>query len=277
MIIDGNKINNEIMEELRSRSGGGLSLAIVWVGDDPVSAKYIEKKKRFGEAVGIKVDIFKYGAGILTSELVVELRNILKRDPSGIIIQLPLPKNIDTALILNMIPENKDVDLLSEKAYQNFVEGKSKILPPVVGSIREILERGGVRDMNGLNVVIVGRGRLVGRPAAAWFKSQGAIVDLLGRDTEDISLFTKKADIVVTGAGVPNLITPDMLAEKSHTKLGGVVIIDAATSDVSGKIVGDVSKDCAKKSFIFSPVPGGVGPITVAILFKNLTTLRLGN
>ncbi len=284
MIIDGKKINREIMEELRA-SLASLSLAIVLVGDDPVTAKYVEKKKKFGEEIGVRVEVFKYGStslttgglGILTGELVTEIKNILAGNPSGIIVQLPLPKNIDTQMILNILPIDKDVDLLSDAAYQSFVDGKSKILPPVTGAIKEILERGGIKDLHGLNAVIVGRGKLVGRPAAVWFANQGAKVDLLGRDTKDLAPFIKKADIVIAGAGVPNLIKPEMLPEKADTKLGGVIIIDAATSDVSGKIVGDVDLACAEKSLIFSPVPGGVGPITVAMLFKNLSILNGNN
>ncbi len=270
MIINGNKINEEIREELRSQAKG-LSLAIVWVGDDPVSAKYIEKKKKFGEAIGVGVNVFKYGVGILTGELCTELRKILDNKPSGIIVQLPLPKNIDTDTILNMLPIDKDVDLLSERAYQDFVDGKSMILPPVVGAIKKIFNIGGpTSDIKGLNVVIVGRGKLVGKPSAVWFARQGAKVDLLGRDTVDLSPFTKKADLIISGAGVPNLIKPDMVRD-------GVIIIDAATSDVSGQIVGDVDPACAEKAKIFSPVPGGVGTITVAMLFKNLIMLQQQN
>ncbi len=279
MIINGNKISEEIKEEIR-KSAVGLSLAIVWVGDDPVSAKYIEKKKKFGEDIGVRVDVYKYGIGILTTELITELKDILAKDPTGIVVQLPLPKNIDSASVLDLLPVDKDVDLLSDWAYKFFTDGRSKILPPVVASIREILNRGGVTDLNGLKAVVVGRGRLVGKPTAAWLVSQGATVDLLGRETVDLTPFTKNADIIVTGAGVPNLIKPDMLAPRSLGGVGirdGVIIIDAATSDVSGKITGDVDPACALKASIFSPVPGGVGPITVAMLFKNLVILKSQN
>ena len=282
MIIDGNKINKEIMEELRPRARG-LSLAIVWVGDDPISAKYIEKKKQFGEEIGVRVDVFKYSAGILTAKLTGEIKNILASNPSGIIIQLPLPRQIDTPTILNMLPENKDVDLLSESAYQNFVNGKSKILPPVVASVREVLERGPNLALRlggqGVKVVVVGKGRLVGRPVAAWFRNQGTEVTVI--DKEDWGLVTAvealaKADIIVSGAGVPGLIKSEMLALPKRGEEGiknGIVIIDAATSDVLGKIVGDVDPVCVNRAALFSPAPGGLGPITVAMLFKNLLML----
>ncbi|MBI3633491.1 MAG: bifunctional 5,10-methylenetetrahydrofolate dehydrogenase/5,10-methenyltetrahydrofolate cyclohydrolase [Candidatus Vogelbacteria bacterium] len=275
MIIDGNKIRDEIKEELKEKVKllKHLSLAIVWVGNDTVSAKYVEKKKKFGEEVGIKVDVYKYGDGILTDELINEIKKILRNDPTGIIVQLPLPKHVDSQKVLNMLPVNKDVDLLSDAAYKSFTDGISSVLPPVTGAIKEILDRNKIPGLMGLRAVIVGRGKLVGKPAAVWLESMGARVTLLGRDTTDLSQFTKTADIIITGAGVPNLIKPEMLPDKGTTKLGGVVIIDAATSDVSGKIVGDVDPACADKSLIFSPVPGGVGPITVAMLFKNLVTL----
>ena len=272
MIIDGNKINEEIREELKAKIlqakiAGKLSLAVVWVGDDPVTAKYVKKKEEFGKEIGVQVNVYKYGSGIMTSELAEEVRRILRRDPSGIIVQLPLPNNIDSSEILNMIPINKDVDLLSDRAYQNFVDGKSVVLPPVTGVIKEILERGEVRDLRGLYAVVVGRGRLVGKPAAAWLVNQGARVELLGRDTEDVSVFTKEADIIIAGAGVPKLIKPDMVKS-------GAIIIDAATTEESGKIVGDVVREAGDSARIFAPVPGGVGPMTVAMLFKNLLMLH---
>ncbi|MBI3632448.1 MAG: bifunctional 5,10-methylenetetrahydrofolate dehydrogenase/5,10-methenyltetrahydrofolate cyclohydrolase [Candidatus Vogelbacteria bacterium] len=275
MIIDGNKIRDEIKEELKERVKllKYPSLAIVWVGNDTVSAKYVEKKKKFGEDVGIKVDVYKYGEGILTDELISEIKNIIKKNPTGIIVQLPLPKHIDSQRVLNIISINKDVDLLSEVAYKSFTDGISPILPPVTGAIKEILDRNKILGFMGLKAVIIGRGKLVGKPAALWLETMGARVSLLGRDTIDLSQFTKTADIIIAGAGVPNLIKPDMLPEKFATKLGGVIIIDAATSDVSGKIVGDVDPACVDKALVFSPVPGGVGPITVAMLFKNLVTL----
>lgn len=271
MIVDGNKINEEIQESLRGHAGG-LSLAIIWVGDNSVSAKYIEKKKKFGEEIGVSVEVFKYGAGMMTSELIEEIKTIA-RDYSGVIVQLPLPKQIDSVAVLNMIPINKDVDLLSELAYQSFVEGKSPILPPVAASIREIFERNNVRNLDGLHAVVVGRGKLVGRPVATWLASQGAEVKVIGKDSWEDDLFAvalAKADIIITGAGVPKLITPDMVRE-------GTIVIDAATSDVAGSIVGDVDPAVAAKARIFSPVPGGVGPITVAMLFKNLVTLAGSN
>lgn len=275
MIIDGNKIKEDIKLELRTKiqALGKLSVAIIWVGDNSVSAKYVEKKKKFGEEMRIEVRVYKYGDGILTDELIEEVRNISRKNPTGIIIQLPLPKHIDSEKVLNFIPIDKDVDLLSDLAYKAFMEGRSAIIPPVAGAVKEILDRSNISGVMGLNAIIVGRGKLVGRPVAAWLESVGAKVELLGRDTLDLRPFTKKADIIIAGAGVPNLIKPDMLPEKAETKLGGVILIDAATSDVSGKIVGDIESTCAEKALIFSPVPGGVGPITVAILFKNLVKL----
>ncbi len=271
MIIDGNKINREIAEELKKRAEGRkLSLAIVWVGDGPVSAKYIEKKKKFGEDIGVRVDVYKYGTGILTTELIAELKDILAKDPSGIIIQLPLPKNIDSTAVLDLLPIDKDVDLLSDWAYKFFTEGRSKIFPPVVASIKEIFDRNNIVSLQGLKAVVVGRGRLVGRPVASWLTRQGVEVFVISKEDWQSDLSTvalAQADIIVTGAGVPKLIKPDMVRD-------GVIIIDAATSDVAGYITGDVDPACVDKARIFSPVPGGVGPIAVAMLFKNLLILN---
>ncbi|MBI5140233.1 MAG: bifunctional 5,10-methylenetetrahydrofolate dehydrogenase/5,10-methenyltetrahydrofolate cyclohydrolase [Candidatus Vogelbacteria bacterium] len=288
MIIDGKKISAEIKEELKKQvalSGEKISLGVIWVGDYPISGRYVRMKKKFGEEAGIEVNIYKLPLTISTDDFIKKTREISEKE-SGIIIQLPLPEKVDYKLVLSNIPEGKDVDLLSEQAYLEFEKGVSKILPPVVGAIKEILERSGVTEdkISGLDVVCVGRGKLVGKPAASWFKNLGANVILLGRDTEDIGEFTKTADIIISGAGVPGIIKPYMFPEKSETKSGltttgqsGVILIDASTSDVGGKLIGDADPACAEKCSVFSPVPGGVGPITVAMLFKNLVTLQLGN
>lgn len=278
MIIDGNKIKEEIKQELRQkvvRLGNKISLGVIWVGENPVSGRYIRMKKVFGEEIGITVNVYKFPDSVGAEELIKKVKEISGKE-SGIIIQLPLPATLDSKLVLSAIPSGKDVDLLSEKIYADFENGMSKILPPVVGAIKEILEQSGITEdqISGLDVVLVGRGKLVGKPAAVWFKNLGANVILLGRDTKDISEFTKTADVIISGAGVPGIIKPEMLPEKSETKFGGVILIDASTSDVGGKLEGDADPTCVEKCSIFSPVPGGVGPITVAMLFKNLLTLN---
>ncbi len=251
MIIDGKKIANEIKEQLKEeilRTNKKLKLAIVQVGEDAVSKKFVEKKVKFAEEVSVKTKVYDLPPDISTNKLREKMAEICKL-ADGVIIQLPLPEHINTRYILNSIPQKKDVDVLSEN--------RSKCLTPVVGAIKEILDRNNV-DAKNKNVVILGTGLLVGKPAAKWFMEQGATVSVLRSSTPDISKFTKEADIIISGAGKPGLIKPEMVKN-------GVIIIDAG---------GDVEPSVARKASLFTPVPGGVGPITVAMVFKNLIELN---
>ncbi len=195
-------------------------------------------------------------------------------DPDGIIIQLPLPPRISTQYILNSVPPEKDVDVLSARAVGDFSVGKSKVLPPVVGAIAALFHEYGI-DYKTKHVVVVGAGALVGKPVAAWLANEKVSFTVVDENTPDISEFTKKADIIISGVGKSGLITDDMVKV-------GAVVIDAGTSEGSPStgsgrqvsLVGDVDFDSAsKKASHITPVPGGIGPLTVAMIYKNLLTL----
>jgi methylenetetrahydrofolate dehydrogenase (NADP+)/methenyltetrahydrofolate cyclohydrolase len=269
MIIDGKKIaediKNSLKEEIKT-SGKKLKLAIVQVGENEVSQKFIERKVKFAEEIGVKTKVYNLPADISTSQLrkkIAEICHIKEND--GVILQLPLPEHINTQYALNGIISKKDVDVLSSRAFGDFAAGRSKILPPLVGVIKIIFEKYSIEPA-GKNIVVVGRGILVGKPIANWLINEGATVSVLNSKTRDISEFTKEADIIISGVGKPNLIKAEMVKD-------GIIIIDAGTSMEKGKIAGDVALEVAQKSSLFTPVPGGVGPITVAMVFKNLVEL----
>jgi len=259
MLIDGKKIRDEIIAELRPKfaSIGGADLAVVWVGDDPATAKFIEQKKKFAEAAGVTLRLFEYESTISQADLENEVKR-LATDPKikGIIVQLPLPKDINSQAIIDLVPPEKDVDALGKEA---------KLLSPVVMAVKEIIERYKIPFI-GNTFVVVGQGKLVGRPVAVWLAQSGAMVEVADQTTGDIEAFTKTADIIITGAGVPGLLKPVMVKE-------GVIIIDAGTSEQAGKLGGDVDPECAIKAKLFTPVPGGVGPIVISELFNNLWKL----
>jgi methylenetetrahydrofolate dehydrogenase (NADP+)/methenyltetrahydrofolate cyclohydrolase len=266
-----------------------LTLVIVQVGEHPASSQYVRKKMAFANSLGINAEPKKFDVGITEEALKKELAHIvadMNHDPyafTGIIVQLPLPKELDTEKILAEIPAENDVDLLSQEAIEKFNTGTSRILPPVVGAVAEILRRAHV-SVAGKKAVVVGRGKLVGKPAAVWLEHEGAQVVIANRSTEDLAKLTREADIIITGVGSAKLITPAMVKQ-------GVILIDAGTSDSSraqsresedrpssssgqrAELVGDADPACAPKCSIFTPVPGGVGPMTVAMLFKNLIEL----
>lgn len=259
MLINGNAIALDIQQSLKDRlNGRRLALAIVQVGSDAASTKFVQKKRAFGAAIGIDVETRSFVDSVTEETLTQAIRDLADdSDVHGIVVQLPLPKHINPDSMLNLVPKEKDPDALSSGPL---------VLPPVAGAVAEILKRSNV-DVREKKAVVVGRGRLVGIPVAEWFRNSGAGVQVIGRDVEDISTITWEADVIVTGAGVPHLITPDMIRD-------GVVLIDAGTSEQAGALVGDIDPQCAEKASVYTPVPGGVGPITVAKLFENLVALQ---
>lgn len=270
IIIDGKKIAQDIKASLKEEVlaiGKKLRLAVVLVGDNVASKKFIEQKKKFGRDIGVDVKVYEFAKDVTTNQLRKKLAEIVHiKQNAGVIIQLPLAKQINAQYILNSVIPAKDVDVLSAKSLGDFTAGKSKILPPVVGAIQAILQNYKI-DVRGKNVAVVGAGRLVGQPTAIWLVNEGASVSTVNEFTKDIKPFLERADIIISGAGKPKLITVDMVKE-------GVVIIDAGTSESAGKLVGDVDfQGVSKKASLITPVPGGVGPLTVAMLFKNLLEL----
>ena len=269
MIIDGKKLAEGVKAELKSevlRLGKKIRLAVIKVGENEVTEKFLEQKKKFGNAVGIDLRIYSMPADITTNQLRKKVSEIVHvKENTGVIIQLPLPKQINTQYILDGIIPEKDPDMLSSKRFGLFASSRSKILPPVVGAIKYIFDKNNI-DVKGKKAVVVGAGKLVGKPVAAWLINQGATVAMIDENTPDPKRYTLDADIVISGAGKPNLITAEMVKDS-------VVAVDCGTSETEGKLTGDMDSKIADKAALFSPVPGGVGPLTVAMLFKNLVEL----
>lgn len=271
MIIDGKKLAEEIKTSLQnevSKIGKKLRLAVVQVGGDSVTEKFLEQKKKFGKEIGVDVRVYDLPADITTNKLREKLAEIAHiKENTGVIVQLPLPKQINTQYILDGIILEKDPDMLSSKSVGLFSSRRSKILPPVVGAIDYIFKAYGV-SVKGKKATVIGAGRLVGKPVAAWLIGQGAAVTVVDENTArpDATRYTLDADIIISGAGKPKIITPEMVKE-------GAVAIDCGTSEAEWRVVGDIDPEVSKKASLFSPVPGGVGPLTVAMLLKNLVEL----
>ncbi len=261
MIVDGKKIANELKAELSSELRARdlkLRLDVILVGDNVASEKYVERKRSVGGEIGIDVVVHELMGDIKQSDLEEELKRLAEdKRVNGIIVQLPLPKQINEKEILDLVPAEKDVDALSSEA---------RVLSPTVGAIREILARSNV-DLANKKIVVVGQGKLVGRPTALWLTQEGYNVSVVDSKTQNVDELLLSADIIVSGAGSPELITPDKIRD-------GVVIVDASTSESNGQLTGDADPACANKCSVFTPVPGGVGPITVVMLFKNLFDLN---
>jgi methylenetetrahydrofolate dehydrogenase (NADP+) / methenyltetrahydrofolate cyclohydrolase len=259
MRIDGKAIANRIYDAIREdiqKSGQTPRLGILTCAPNFETEKYLALKEKKAHEVGIETTVARLDADVTTDLMLTKLASLVN-DTDAVVVQLPLPKHIDTDTILQAIPSSHDVDALNP--------GTTHVLSPVVGAIAEIMKTYEV-PLFERHVVVIGSGKLVGLPASRWFMEHGASVSVVTKDTVDISYYTKNADIIVSGAGVPNLLVPDMVKE-------GVVILDAGTSEEGGMLKGDAHPDCAAKASLLTPVPGGIGPITIAVLLRNVTIL----
>ncbi|TSC90838.1 MAG: methylenetetrahydrofolate dehydrogenase (NADP+) / methenyltetrahydrofolate cyclohydrolase [Parcubacteria group bacterium Gr01-1014_2] len=259
MIINGRKIAQKILEALRQAQGKKLRLVGVLVGQNPELKKFIELKKKAAEEIGVEFKAYEFPENISNNQLREELNKIVKvKTTHGVIIELPLPSHLNTQYLLNTIPEEKDVDVLSEKSQGKFYSGKSKILPPSVEAVKQIFEEYNVGP-KGKTAAVFGYGLLVGRLVSYWLVGQGATVSIITEFTKDADKISKEADIIITGVGKQNLITEEMVKE-------GVVIIDFG-KDADFENV-------SRKAGLITPPVGGIGPIVVASVLKNLVGLN---
>jgi len=270
-LLDGKRLAEKILVNLKreiKKSKLKLRLVVVQVGENPISQIFINQKKKACQKVGLNFRLFKFPAKISALELKKEIKKISQAPAnSGVIIQLPLPKKFLPEVFLNLIPEEKDIDVLSESSLGKFYQGTLKVLPPTVQGILYLLKNYKI-EVRGKDVVIVGAGRLVGFPLAIQLLKEKATLSVLNKFTKDAPSFTKKADILVSAVGKPNLIKANLVKKRA-------VVIDAGCSMRNRKLVGDVDfKSVSKKASYITPVPGGVGPLTVACLLENLVRLH---
>jgi methylenetetrahydrofolate dehydrogenase (NADP+)/methenyltetrahydrofolate cyclohydrolase len=269
MIVDGKHIQRELKQALRERvtqGGRRIVLTIVIAHETLAIRKFVELKQRFGREVGVEVEVEVLPALNQSTEKLLQLLLHTTRHSDGIVLQLPLPHNIELAPILKLFPLSHDVDVLGETTFQQFKEKTLPFLPPVVGAFAEVLHKHGYQ-LAGRKVVVVGEGRLVGEPAAVWARNMGGQVTVVNVYTPDVGAATRDADVIISGAGAPSLITPDMVKD-------GAILLDAGTSESEGVLTGDIDPGCADKAALYTPTPGGIGPITVAKVFENLVMLH---
>lgn len=280
-IIDGKKISQEIRDslkvqvaELKKKYNRVPGLAVVLVGDDPASAIYVRNKGKGCEEVGLKS--FEYILPESTSEKeLLDLVERLNNDPdvSGLLVQLPLPKHINELSVINAINPDKDVDGFHPITTGKMVNGDECLLPCTPAGIQELICRY-AGDIKGKHLVMVGRSNIVGKPVANMMYQKNdranCVVTICHTAAPDISVYTKQADILVVAAGRKDTITGDMVKD-------GVVVIDVGMNRLPDpadssktKLYGDVDFDSvAPKAKAITPVPGGVGPMTIAMLLQN--------
>lgn len=258
MIVDGKRISGEIIDALmaeRKMLPPVLRLGVLMGKEDAASASFVKIKERVADKLQVVVvrELLDVDS---TTEYALRSMERLAKNCAGVIVQMPLPPQINLAEVLAALPAEKDVDAVTE--------GQSSVRAPVAEAVSEVFVRAGI-TAKGKSAVVVGAGKLVGAPVAELLRELGADVTVITQNEGSLTSL-KDADIVVLGAGDPGFVKPDMLKS-------GVVLIDAGTSETSGRLAGDADPACVEVASVFTPVPGGIGPIAVALIFKNLFVL----
>jgi methylenetetrahydrofolate dehydrogenase (NADP+)/methenyltetrahydrofolate cyclohydrolase len=286
-ILDGTAIAQQILEEVRAdverlrASGTEAGLAVVLVGDNPASASYVKGKTRDAAAVGMRAETLRRTPDITQDELLALVRD-LNSDPAwhGFLVQMPLPAHIDEAAITAAIAPQKDVDGLTPENVGRLFRGEPSLVSCTPHGVIQMLLRSGI-DPAGKHVVVCGRSNLVGKPLVGLLmrkaKGGNATVTLCHTGTRDLAAFTRQADIVVAAMGQPRAITADMIREGAVVIDVGINFIPDAKRKSGRRMVGDVDFEGVKeKASVLTPVPGGVGPLTRAMLLYNTVLAASG-
>ncbi len=272
-IIDGKAISAKTKEELKAEvtalkeAGASVGLAVIIVGDDPASRVYVNNKKKACEQLGIYSEEYALPAETDQESLLALIEELnARKDISGILCQLPLPRHLDEKAVINAISPEKDVDAFHPVNVGKIMIGDYDFLPCTPAGVMRLLDESGV-EIEGKNCVVIGRSNIVGKPMAMLLLHRNATVTICHSKTKDLSKITSNADILVAAVGRANFVTPDMVKE-------GAVVIDVGMNrPADGKLCGDVDfAAVSEKCSYITPVPGGVGPMTIAMLMANTVT-----
>lgn len=273
MILDGKKLREELLASYKNiieKENLKIKLAIIQVGDNEASNIYVKNKEKYCNMVGIKTYIYKLSSDTKEEELINLIDKLNKiEEVTGIILQSPVPKYIDYDKCSKTILSSKDVDGFTKENIYKLYMNEDTIMPATVKGIIVLLKKYNI-NIDGSNVVIIGRGNIVGKPLSLALTNENATVSLLHSHTKDITKYTKEADIIISACGTPKIITSDMIKDNP-------VVIDVGVNRINGKIVGDVDfESVSKKASYITPNPGGVGPMTIAMIIDNLIKLKRG-
>lgn len=261
MIIDGRAIAAEIFKDVSKKTEAlpfTPKLGVITCAPGLETRQYLDLKLRKAKQVGIDLVVVELPVDASTEDCIASITRLIE-DTHGVIAQLPLPDSINTEAVLSAIPAQKDPDGFGYGAYEQ------PILPPVAAAIDHISKKYDV-VWEGKKVAVVGYGKLVGQPGEKYAESRGADVTVLTESSSEYISTIQEADILILGVGQPQLVTAEMIKQD-------VVVFDAGASEDGGVVVGDADESVREKALLFTPVPGGIGPITVAALFDNLLKL----
>ena len=289
VLLDGKFISEKIKEEIKIKvqnikNTGGRTphLAAVLVGNDGASLTYVGSKVRSCEKVGFESTLIHLDENISEDNLISEINKLNDNDEiDGYIVQLPLPKHINEEKILMMVNPKKDVDGFHPFNFGKMAQNMDSFIPATPQGIIELIDRYNI-DTEGKNTVVIGRSNIVGRPISILMskksKPGNSTVTLVHSRTPDIQSFTKKADIIIVALGIPNFLKSDMIKQGSVVIDVGITRVEDKTKKKGYSIVGDVDFESVKtKVSYITPVPGGVGPMTIAMLLKNTLKARINN
>lgn len=270
LLIDGKKISAEIKEELKSkvmslRQGNvEVTLAVIQVGQDPASTVYVGNKKKACEYIGIRSLAYELAEETTQEELLTLIKGLNERvDVNGILVQLPLPKHINEDLVIQTIAPDKDVDGFHPQSVGALSIGQKGYVSCTPAGVIQLLKRSGI-EIEGKECVVLGRSNIVGKPMALLLLRENGTVTICHSKTKNLAEVTKRADILVVAIGKPRFLTKD------YVKEGAVVIDVGIHRDENNKLCGDVNfDDLIDHVSAITPVPGGVGPMTIAMLMNN--------
>jgi len=280
-IIDGKKISNDVLDEIKSHVEDRVNkrkkvphLAAILVGDDGPSQTYVNSKIRACEKVGFNSSLFKFNDNITEDELLNEITKINEnKEIDGFIVQLPLPSNIDQEKILTQVSPEKDVDGFHPFNYGKMTLGIDTFIPATPAGIVELIKRYKI-DLSGKRCLVIGRSQIVGRPISILLSQNqsfaNATVTVAHSRSKELETLCINSDLIVSAIGIPKFLKSRMVSDNSIIIDVGISRVDDETSSKGYKIVGDVDfEDFSQRDVMITPVPGGVGPMTISMLLKN--------
>lgn len=271
LFVKGDAVAAEVLKDLGleikdlSRRGVIPRLAVVLAGSNPASTSYVAAKQKCARGLGVAVGLHRFSQSITHQDLAAKIQQIVRRkNLHGVLVQLPLPPQISRQKILDLVPPGLDVDCLATANKQALAAGQNPaFLPPAPAAVLQILNYYNI-ILPGKNILIIGQGELIGKPLAAMLRSKGLGITTADVETRDLVGLTKQADIIVSGTGQPGLVKGGMIKP-------GAVVIDAGTAGTLEGVAGDVdTATVAPKASLLAAVPGGVGPVTIAMLLSNV-------
>lgn len=273
MVIDGKAIAQSLVEGLKAKPGGWKDkfLGAMLVGEDPASVNFLKQKEKVAKELGISFRLYRVPVDVKTDDLRAEIGMLSKpKNCGGFLVQLPLPEQVSRHYVLNAVPKEKDVDVLSEQALGAFYTGRGTIAPPAVETVAEILKNhfGTEKSLRDLKFILIGAGFLIGKPVGFWLQNRAGEVTIYDSSVKNFHPNLKEADVVISGAGHPNLFSAKDLKD-------GALVIDFGFNKVGDKIGGDFDPTGAEdRNIAYTKTPGGTGPVLVAKLYENFWKLN---